>query len=76
LLAEEQVGTVIANPPTYAANRLIAECTAGQWPLPVAEDVAGRLFCPALHPLMSGAENTRIATAVRTAIMRSLEETA
>ncbi len=68
LLDEARVGTVIANPPTYAANQLIAERTAGQWPLPVTEHLAARLFCPALHPLMSEAENTRIATAVRTAI--------
>ncbi|MGH3591850.1 MAG: DegT/DnrJ/EryC1/StrS family aminotransferase, partial [Pseudonocardiaceae bacterium] len=34
LLAEARVGTVIANPPTYAANQLIAQRTAGQWPLP------------------------------------------
>lgn len=68
LLHDARVGVVIANPPTYAANRLIAERTAGQWPLPVAEDVAARLFCTALHPLMSEAENTRIATAVRAAL--------
>lgn len=76
LLDAQRVGTVIANPPTYAANRLIAERTDGQWPLPVAEDVAGRLLCPALHPLMSEAENTRIATAVRTAIHQARQETA
>jgi perosamine synthetase len=75
LLDAQRVGTVIANPPTYTANRLIAERTAGQWPLPVAEDVAGRLFCPALHPLMSEAENTRISTAVRTAIHQTRRET-
>ncbi|MGB6160968.1 MAG: aminotransferase class I/II-fold pyridoxal phosphate-dependent enzyme [Pseudonocardiaceae bacterium] len=68
LLGEARVGVVIANPPTYAVNRLIAERTAGQWPLPVAEDVAARLFCTALHPLMSAAENTRIATVVRAAL--------
>jgi perosamine synthetase len=68
LLAEQHVDTVIANPPTYEVNKLIAERTAGQWPLPVAEDVAARLFCPALHPLMSDAENTRITTAIRSAI--------
>lgn len=75
LLGEQRIGTVIANPPTYAANRLIAEHTAGQWPLPVAEDVATRLFCVALHPLMSEVENTRIATAVRTAIDQASRET-
>jgi perosamine synthetase len=76
LLDEHRVGTVIANPPTYAANRLIAERTAGQWPLPVAEDVAARLFCPALHPLMNEAENARIATAVRAAIDQARQERA
>ncbi len=76
LLHDARVGVVIANPPTYAANRLIAERTTGQWPLPVAEDVAARLFCTALHPLMSEAENTRIATAVRTALDQDRRERA
>lgn len=75
LLGEQRVGIVIANPPTYAANRLIAEHTAGQWPLPVTENVGARLFCPALHPLMSQVENTRIASAVRMAIDQVRRET-
>lgn len=62
------IGTVIANPPTYRSNRLIAAETAGQGRFEVAESVADRLLCPALHPLMTGAENTRIAVALGDAV--------
>ncbi|WP_051860357.1 DegT/DnrJ/EryC1/StrS family aminotransferase [Streptomyces anulatus] len=66
LREEHAIGTVIANPPTYRVHPLIAKATAGQWPLPVAEDVASRLLCPALHPLMSPEDNTRTAEALTT----------
>ena len=68
--------TVIANPPTYTANPLIAEHTAGQQPLPVTEDLAARLLCPALHPLMSAVENARIADAIREATGQALRDSA
>lgn len=61
---EHGVGAVVANPPTYRVHPLIAKETADQGPFPVAEDVAGRLLCPALHPLMSDEDNTRITNAV------------
>lgn len=59
-----RVGTVVANPPTYTAHRLIRASTADQAPLPVAEDVAARLLCLPVHPLMTEQDNTRIAEAV------------
>lgn len=65
---EHGVGTVIANPPTYRTHPLIAAETAGQGPFPVAEDVAARLLCPALHPLMSEQDNTAIAHAIVTSM--------
>lgn len=64
LRREHGVGAVVANPPTYRVHPLIAKETAGQGPFPVAENVASRLICPALHPLMSAEENTRITDAV------------
>ncbi|MGQ0773156.1 MAG: DegT/DnrJ/EryC1/StrS family aminotransferase [Pseudonocardiales bacterium] len=64
LRAEHGIGTVVANPPTYRVHPLIATDTAGQGPFPVAEDVAGRLLCTALHPLMTDEDNTAIARAV------------
>lgn len=59
-----RVGTVVANPPTYFTHRFIRTSTAGQAPLPVAEDVADRLLCLPVHPLITQQENTRIAEAV------------
>ncbi|MGH3568383.1 MAG: DegT/DnrJ/EryC1/StrS family aminotransferase [Pseudonocardia sp.] len=61
---EHGIGTVVANPPTYRTHPLIVAATAEQGPFPVAEDVAGRLLCPALHPLMTEQENTVIARAI------------
>lgn len=64
LRTEHGVEAVVANPPTYRVHPLIAKETVGQGPFPVAENVAGRLLCPALHPLMSAEDNTRITNAV------------
>lgn len=64
LRREHGVGAVVANPPTYRVHPLIAKETAGQGPFPVAESVADRLLCPALHPLMSADDNTRISNAI------------
>lgn len=66
------VGAVIANPPTYAFHRLIHAHTLDQQPLPVAEDVAGRLFCPALHPLMSAEDNIHATEAVADSVRHAL----
>jgi perosamine synthetase len=59
-----RVGSVIANPPTYATHRLIARATADQGPFPVADGMGRRLFCPALHPLMADEDNARIGDAL------------
>lgn len=64
LRTEHGVGAVVANPPTYRVHPLIAKETADQGPFPVAEDVADRLLCLALHPLMSDEDNTQITNAV------------
>lgn len=64
LAERHQVGTVVANPPTYHANRLIRARTADQGRLPVAEEVAGRLLCPGLHPLMTDQENQHVSDAL------------
>lgn len=67
------VGAVIANPPTYASHRWIHTRTLDQQPLPIAEDVAGRLLCPALHPLMSVDDNTYVAEAVAESVLHALK---
>jgi perosamine synthetase len=59
-----RVGSVIANRPTYAAHRLIARATADQGPFPLADGLGRRVFCPALHPLMSDEDNAGIADAL------------
>jgi perosamine synthetase len=61
LLQRHGLGTVIANPPTYATHRLIRTHTADQGPLPLAEATAGRLICLPVHPLMTDEDNTWIA---------------
>ncbi len=64
-LAEQHgINTVVANPPTYHANRLIRAHTADQGVLPRAEAVAGRLLCPGLHPLMTDRENQHVGDAL------------
>lgn len=63
-LDAHHVGSLIANVPTYKTNPFIAHHTSDQTPLPVAENVANRLLCLAIHPLMSRAENERIADVV------------
>ncbi|MBM4034111.1 MAG: DegT/DnrJ/EryC1/StrS family aminotransferase [Planctomycetes bacterium] len=57
------VGCVVANPPTYSGHAFIRAQTAGQV-LPRSEELGGRLFCVALHPLMSEELNEYIAAAV------------
>lgn len=59
------VGTVVANPPTYAVHRMIRAATAGQGPFPAADGIAERLLCLPVHPLMTQDDNRLIAEAVR-----------
>jgi perosamine synthetase len=63
------VGCAIANPPTYLRSRLIREHIADQRPLPVAEDVGSRVFCPSLHPKMTGEENRYVVEALCEALV-------
>lgn len=67
---EADVGTVIANEPTYRANPYIADHTSDQLPLPTAEHTADRLVCLPLHPLMTLHDNELITQAVTTAMQR------
>jgi dTDP-4-amino-4,6-dideoxygalactose transaminase len=66
---EYGVGCIVANPPTYAGHPYIREQTAGQT-LPLTEEIAARLFCVSLHPLMTDEQNEYIAAAVIEAVER------
>lgn len=68
------VGCAIANPPTYLSNLLIADSTADQRPLPIADSAGERVFCPALHPRMTEDENRYVAEAVAGELDLALEE--
>ena len=69
-LAEEyNVGSAVANPPTYTYHRYIREHTEGQR-LPISEEIGARLFCPSLHPLMTEEQNEYVAAAVIEAVER------
>ncbi len=63
------VGCVVANAPTYLSHPFLRERTAGQV-LPRSEELGGRIFCVALHPLMSEDLNEYIAAAVIEAVER------
>ena len=47
--------------------------TLGQ-DLPLSEQLGARLFCPALHPLMSEADNEFVAAALDAAVQRVARE--
>ena len=47
--------------------------TLGQ-DLPLSEQLGARLFCPALHPLMSEQDNDYIAAALDAAVQQVAEE--
>lgn len=57
------VECVVANPPVQRAVGFIRQHTAGQ-ELPLSDEIAGRLFCPPTHPLMTREENEYIAAAI------------
>ncbi len=70
ILKEEfGVGCGIFNPPTYESAPFIRRRVAGQ-SVPVSEDLAKRIFCPCLHPLLSEADNEYISAAVIEAVER------
>ncbi|MBI4656533.1 MAG: DegT/DnrJ/EryC1/StrS family aminotransferase [Elusimicrobia bacterium] len=58
-----QVGSIIANPPTYLSNKLIWEHLKTQR-TPLAEELGARLFCPCLHSLMTNKENEYVVAAL------------
>jgi dTDP-4-amino-4,6-dideoxygalactose transaminase len=64
ILEEEYgVGCCVANRPVYADVLYLRERTAGQ-DLPQSDELGRRLFCVALHPLMTEAENEYVAAAL------------
>ncbi|MFE2944703.1 DegT/DnrJ/EryC1/StrS family aminotransferase [Streptomyces sp. NPDC059255] len=68
LADEHGIGSVIADPPTYWTHPGIREHLGGRPSFPVAELTARRMFCPALHPLMSDDDNRRVARAIRESV--------
>jgi dTDP-4-amino-4,6-dideoxygalactose transaminase len=69
ILEEYGVGCCVANRPVYADIAFLRERTAGQ-ELPLSDELGGRLFCVALHPMMTEAENEYIAAALWEAVER------
>jgi len=70
ILQEEYgVGCCLANRPVYATVPFLREHTAGQ-ELPLSDELGGRLFCVALHPLMTEAENEYHVAALWDAVER------
>ncbi|MGI8838857.1 MAG: DegT/DnrJ/EryC1/StrS family aminotransferase [Pyrinomonadaceae bacterium] len=67
--ADYKIGCAIANPPTYQRNQLIRKHVRDQ-NLPIADTIGARLFCPALHPLMTEEENEYVAAAISAAVER------
>lgn len=74
LEADFGVGCIVADPQTYVRHRLVREATRGQH-CPRTDEVAERLVCPSLHPLMTSEENEYIAQAVEEAMQRIIEPT-
>ena len=65
------VGTLVGNPPVWESQPYIYSQTYQQIEtLPVSVEIARRLFCVSLHPLMTEEENTYIAAAIWAAVER------
>lgn len=63
------VGTLVGNPPVWESQPYIYSQTYQQIEtLPVSVEIARRLFCVSLHPLMTEEENTYIAAAIWAAV--------
>ena len=70
LLEEEyKVGTWVMNLPCYH-YRFIADMGYSGQDTPVADSVCYRLFCPAVHPLMSDEDMEYIAAAIAESVQR------
>jgi len=57
------VNTIVANPPVHSTIPFLKQHT-GDCSLPVSEEVAARLFCVAIHPCMSDADNEYLCAAL------------
>lgn len=66
---EYGIGCGVYNRPVYADSAFIREQTAGQ-ELPLSDELSERLFCMALHPLMTEEENEYMAAALWDAVER------
>jgi len=67
--ADYNVGCCIANPPVHNTVPFIKK-HVGDVELPVSEEIAARLFCPSLHPLMTDEQNEFICAALIEAVER------
>ncbi|WP_262402230.1 hypothetical protein [Actinomadura sp. CNU-125] len=63
------MGCIVADPQTYVTHPMVREATLGQ-DAPLTDEVAERLLCPSLHPLMSTTENQMIAEAIDSAVRK------
>jgi len=73
LAKEYNIGSAVANPPTYTYHPYIRKHTDGQR-LPLSEEIGARLFCPVLHPLMTEEQNEYVAAAIIEAVERVRRE--
>jgi perosamine synthetase len=70
MMDEFNVGCCIANAPVYQGRSMWAEHSAGDWPLPISDDIGARLFCPAIHPSMTEEQNEYVAASLIECIER------
>jgi perosamine synthetase len=63
LLEDYHINTVVANAPMHSTVPFLAEHT-GRPDLPVSEEIGARLFCIAIHPCMSDADNEYMCAAM------------
>lgn len=63
------VGCIVADRQTYVTHPLVREATLGQ-STPRTDDVAERIICPSIHPLMTASENQFIVESILSAVNR------
>ncbi|MFE7497567.1 DegT/DnrJ/EryC1/StrS family aminotransferase [Streptomyces albidoflavus] len=69
LESQHGVGCIVADPQTYVTHPMVRNAVRGQH-TPLTDEVAERLFCPSLHPLMTSEENQAVADAIRSAVLQ------